>query len=105
MFLDLFITRFSVESGGVSKIQGSVSLGEGGVSILTGILDGPTGVTGRFLLYLRCRWRMVLSGRSWRSCRYPCRFRIRFTIHSFSQTLNTVVIADPIRPLFDSRAK
>ena len=40
-----------MESGGVSKIQGSVScsIGEGGVSILTGILNAPTGVAGSFL--------------------------------------------------------
>ena len=47
-----------MESGGVSKIQGSVScsIGEGGVSILTGILDGPKGVAGSFLcaVFLGC---------------------------------------------------
>ena len=34
----------------------SFSIGEGGVSILTGILDGPTGVVGSFLcaVFLGC---------------------------------------------------
>ena len=40
-----------MESGGVSKIQGSVSctIGEGGVAIQTGILDGPTGVAATYI--------------------------------------------------------
>ena len=76
---------------------------------LTGILDGPTGVAGSFLcaIFWVVPQMLLQNGLVWAqlellslSLQVSHSFRSSFVFPN----LDTVVIVDPIRPLFDARA-